>query len=139
MRKLVAVLACRNNGSRLYGKPLQNLDINEGVKVIDNIVACMNSFEDISEVVLGISEGSENHDFVDYAKANNLDYVIGDEKDVLSRLVQCGERAGATDIFRVTSESPFAYFNLIEDAWEQHVGNQNDATFLDDIIDGCGF
>ena len=139
MRKLVAVLPCRNNGSRLYGKPLQNLDINDGVKVIDNIVASMNSFEDISEVVLGISEGSENHDFVDYAKANNLDYVIGDEKDVLSRLVQCGERAGATDIFRVTSESPFAYFNLIEDAWEQHVGNQNDATFLDDIIDGCGF
>ena len=25
-RKLVAVLACRNGGSRLYAKPLQNLD-----------------------------------------------------------------------------------------------------------------
>ena len=25
-RKLVAILACRNGGSRLYAKPLQNLD-----------------------------------------------------------------------------------------------------------------
>lgn len=139
MRKLVAALACRNNGSRLYGKPLQNLDINEGIKIIDNIVACLQSFDEIAEIVLGVSEGPENHDFIDYAKANNLDFVIGDEKDVLSRLVQCGERAEATDIFRVTSESPFAYHNLIEDAWRQHVENQNDATFLDDIIDGCGF
>ncbi len=27
MRKLVACLACRNEGTRLYGKPLQNLDV----------------------------------------------------------------------------------------------------------------
>ena len=28
MRKLVAALACRNTGSRLFGKPMQNLDNN---------------------------------------------------------------------------------------------------------------
>ena len=27
MRKLVAAIAVRNTGSRLYGKPIQNLDI----------------------------------------------------------------------------------------------------------------
>ena len=37
-RKLVAALACRNQGSRLYGKPLQNLDIEKGIRIIDNIV-----------------------------------------------------------------------------------------------------
>ena len=26
-KKLVAALACRNQGTRLYGKPVQNLDI----------------------------------------------------------------------------------------------------------------
>ena len=139
MKKLIAALACRNNGSRLYAKPLQNLDINEGVKIIDNIVACLQSFEEISDVVLGISEGAENHNFIDYAKTNNLAFVIGDEKDVLSRLIQCGEHAGATDIFRVSSESPFAYHNLFKDAWDRHIKNESDATFLDEIVDGCGF
>jgi spore coat polysaccharide biosynthesis protein SpsF len=65
--------------------------------------------------------------------------VIGDEKDVLSRLIKCGQHAGATDIFRVTSESPFVYHNLVKDAWNRHLDNGSDATFLDDIIDGCGF
>ena len=139
MRKMVAVLACRNNGSRLYGKPMQNLDITTGVTILDNIIACLRSFDVIEDIVLGISEGSENHDFIDYAKINDLDFIIGDENDVLSRLVQCGVRTGATDIFRVTSESPFVYYNLIEDAWKWHVVNQNDATLLDGIIDGCGF
>jgi len=138
MRKLVAALACRNQGSRLYGKPLQNLDIDKGVTILDNIIACLSSFNCIDSIVLGIAEGSENLAFVDYAKAKDLGYIIGDEIDVLSRLVQCGEHADATDIFRTSSESPFPYFEVIESSWADHCKNDNDATFLDDIIDGCG-
>jgi spore coat polysaccharide biosynthesis protein SpsF len=139
MKKLVATLACRNAGSRLYGKPLQNLDIDKGVTILDNIIACLSSFECIETVVLGIAAGNENLDFVDYAEANQLDYIIGDEIDVLSRLIKCGEYANATDIFRTTSESPFPFFEMIESIWLEHCKNDNDATFLDDIIDGCGF
>jgi len=138
MRKLVVALACRNRGSRLYGKPLQNLDINNGVTILDNIIACLNSFECIDSIVLGISEGDENLDFVDYAKKNGLGYILGDEEDVLSRLIKCGEYADATDIFRTTSESPFPYFEMIDTIWAEHTNNNNDATFLDEIIDGCG-
>ena len=139
MRKLVAALACRNQSSRLYGKPLQSLDVDNGFKIIDNVVACLSSFDEIVEVVLGISEGVENKIFIEYAKSKNLNFIIGDEADVLSRLVQCGGITDATDIFRVTSESPFVYHEMIDCAWKQHLKNQNDATFLDNIIDGCGF
>jgi spore coat polysaccharide biosynthesis protein SpsF len=139
MRKMVAALACRNPGTRLYGKPLQNLDIEKGVTILDNIIGCISNFDCIDSVVLGIAEGNENLDFVDYAKINGLDYIVGDEIDVLSRLIHCGEHASATDIFRVTSESPFPYFEMIESNWAEHCDNDNDATFLDKIIDGCLF
>lgn len=139
MRKLVAALACRNQGSRLYGKPLQNLDIEKGITILDNIIACLSRFECINTIVLGIAEGNANLSFVDYAKANNLDYIIGDEIDVLSRLIQCGKHSSATDIFRTTSESPFPYFEMIESCWQSHCDNNTDATFVDGIIDGCGF
>ena len=39
----------------------------------------------------------------------------------------------------VTSESPFLYHQAVEKTWEQHCVQNNDATFFDDIIDGCGF
>ena len=139
MRKLVTALACRNQGSRLYGKPLQNLDIENGVSILDNIIACLSRFECIDSIVLGIAEGNDNLSFIDYAKVNKLDYITGDEIDVLSRLIQCGEHVGGTDIFRTTSESPFPYYEMIDGCWNHHLENKNNATFLDDIIDGCGF
>ncbi len=36
--KLVAVLACRNQGNRLYGKPLHFLDKKNQIRVIDQII-----------------------------------------------------------------------------------------------------
>jgi len=138
-RRLVAALACRNAGSRLYGKPVQNLDVDRQVRIIDNIVDCLHSLDCIDEIVLGISEGAENDLFKEIASDKGLSYIVGDKIDVLGRLIACGRQGGATDIFRVTSESPFLYFEPVEALWRRHVEDGNDATFLDDIIDGCGF
>lgn len=138
-RRLVAAIACRNQGSRLYGKPLQNLDVAQSVRIIDNIIACLRTLPCIDEIVLGISEGVDNEVFKEVASSMGLRYVVGDQIDVLSRLVACGRLAGATDIFRVTSESPFLYFEEVEDLWRRHQGELFDATFMDEVIDGCGF
>ena len=62
-RKLVAALACRNQGSRLYGKPLQNLDVENGIRIIDNIIQVLKKLSCIDSIVLGISEGKENEIF----------------------------------------------------------------------------
>jgi spore coat polysaccharide biosynthesis protein SpsF len=137
-RKLVAAIACRNPGSRLYGKPLQNLDVVRGIRIIDNILDCLKTIECIDQVVLGISEGNENEIYKNIAEEKELRYIVGDQIDVLSRLVQCGQIAGATDIFRCTSESPFPYFEAVEELWTRHQKENADATFMDDVIDGCG-
>jgi len=138
-RKLIAAIACRNDGSRLYGKPLQNLDIQNGICVLDHIIAQIQSHNIIEDVVLGISEGNSNLTYIDYAKKKGLKYIMGDEKDVLSRLIKCGDKADGTDVFRVTSESPFMYFEPLQKAWFTHVSENVDATFLDKVPDGTGF
>lgn len=138
-RKLVAAIACRNNGSRLYGKPLQNLDVINKITILDNIIACIKSLNVVDEIVLGISLGNDNLAFEEYAKQNDIKFIFGDEKDVLSRLISCGEIADATDILRVTSESPFMYFNELNSLWQHYIDSDLDALFMDEIIDGCGF
>lgn len=138
-RRLVAALACRNQGSRLYGKPLQNLDVEKSIRIIDNIIDCLKSLDCIDEIVLGISEGVENEVFKEVANSKGLRYVVGDQTDVLARLVACGKLAEATDIFRVTSESPFLYFEEVESLWRLHQNASMDATFMDEVVDGCGF
>lgn len=138
MRKLVACLACRNQGTRLYGKPLQNLDIDKSISILDYIISAIRTFPPVSDIVLGISEGVENEVFKKVAHANGVDFIVGSEEDVLQRLIQCCEKANGTDIFRMTTESPFNYFELVEKAWEAHVAEENDITTLDNVPDGSG-
>ena len=138
-RKLVAALAVRNQGSRLYGKPLQNLHIESNKTILSNIIDCLKTVTCISDVVLGIAEGVDNLTFINHAKKASISFIEGDEVDVLGRLIACGEKVDATDIFRITSESPFPSYGFVSEVWEQHLGTNADATFFDDVVDGCGF
>ena len=60
MRNLVAALACRVTGTRLYGKPLQNLDYEKTITVLDQLLNTLAKVEEISTVALAIAEGPEN-------------------------------------------------------------------------------
>lgn len=139
MRKLVACLACRNQGTRLYGKPLQNLDVEKRLSVLEYMIASVRTYTMVDEIVLGISEGVENAIFKDIASRTGVGFIVGDEEDVLQRLIQCCEHADGTDIFRLTTESPFTYFEAIDHAWRDHVGEDRDLTALDNLPDGSGF
>ena len=114
MRKLVACLACRNQSSRLYGKPLQNLSISENISVLDYIITLLKEVEEIDEIVLGISNGIENKVFAEIAKKHSINFIFGDETDVLMRLIKCCEHSKGTDIFRMTTESPFVMYEYIK-------------------------
>ncbi len=139
MRRLSAALACRMQGNRLYGKPLQNLDTEKGVTILGHMVDVIQTVPSVRSSVLGISEGTANLVFIDFARGKGLDYIVGDEKDVLQRLIQCGHKARATDIFRVTTESPFFYYDKIDEAWERHLKNGNDVTTIDGLPEGSHF
>lgn len=138
-RKLVAALACRAGGKRLYGKPLQNLDMEVGLTILDHLILGLKACPEIEEIVLGIAEGIENQVFIEYAHKHKISYIIGDEKDVLLRLIQCGRIRKATDIFRITSECPFIAWHLVGKAWEWHLKNKNDVTVTDFLPEGANF
>ncbi len=138
-RKLVAALACRARGSRLYGKPLQPLDIKLEYTILDFIIDGLKKRREIDEIVLGIAEGAENLVFKNAANKHGIKYIIGSEKDVLFRLIQCGREGDATDIFRITTECPFLAWELLAPAWLAHLKNNNDITVTDYMAEGMNF
>ena len=138
-RKLVAILACRNGGSRLYAKPLQKLGYIKKVTILDVLIKKLKSLKIVDRIGLAISNKKENLIYEEIAKKNKINFIYGDDKDVLSRLILCAKKLKGTDILRVTSESPFPYFNNINQIWNNHILNDYDASFLDRIVDGCGF
>ena len=138
-KKLVAILACRNGGTRLYAKPLQNLDEQKQIKIIDYLIKSLKKKRCIDEIILSISKKKENLKYVSIAKKNSIKFVLGDDIDVLSRLILAAKLTKATDILRITSESPFPMHESLDEIWKQHFKNNYDASFLDNIIDGCGY
>jgi len=138
-KRLVAVIACRNNGSRLYGKPLQNIDIQGARSILEHLISVLQNVECIDDIVLAVSEEAGNECYQMVASKVGLRTVFGDDYDVLSRLIQGLELTNGTDLFRVTSESPFPFWSSINNSWNSHVESESDATFMDEIIDGCGY
>ena len=131
-RKLVAVLACRADSTRLYAKPLQNLT--KSKTILDQILDTFEMFPStISESILAVSEGVENLAYIDFAKRRGVKYLFGDKWDIMSRLINGGLITGATDILRITSECPFMYWEKLKEVWRSHLDNNNDVT----TIDGC--
>lgn len=138
-KKLVAILACRNNSSRLYAKPLQFLDIDKKVTVIDHIIKNLKKIKIINEIVLAIADSKENIIYENVAKKNGVRFFYGSENNVVKRMLDCARYTNATDIFRVTSESPFLFNEMVTSIWLEYKKEKFDAAFLDNVIDGCGF
>lgn len=137
MRKLVAALACRSGGTRLYGKPLQNL--RPGTTILDQILDTLARLEEIDASALAIAEGRENSIYTEIAERRGLPHIVGSEKDVLYRLIECGRHACATDVFRMTTECPFFLFEALPDVWRRHRERGNDITVIDPLPEGTNF
>jgi spore coat polysaccharide biosynthesis protein SpsF len=134
--KIVATLACRNNSRRLYGKPLQLL---ETMTVVEYIINNLKKRPEIYAVVLAISEVRGNEAFIDIAKKNGIKYVLGDDRDVLKRLINACELLGGDTVYRVTTESPFGYLEGLPDAVESHQNTNSDYTSYGNLPDGVMF
>ena len=60
INKLVCVMSCRNRGTRLFGKPMQVLNIKKNITIIEHLIDCLKKINSVSEVALAISYGDEN-------------------------------------------------------------------------------
>ena len=137
--RVVCTLACRVQSKRLYGKPLQLLSVEEDLTILDYLLDHLEATPEINETVLAISEGEENAPFVSITKKRGLKYVIGDEQDVLGRLIKAGQKGNADIVFRVTSECPFIYMDGLKEALHKHVENKASITVIEGLPEGAYF
>jgi spore coat polysaccharide biosynthesis protein SpsF len=135
--KLAAVLACRNESLRLYAKPLQYLDVKNRVSILDYMISQLKTCKEIEDIVLAISEEDENNMYKKRAKENDIPYVLGDDNDVLSRLIKGAELVNADHVFRVTTESPYTYLDNLSNVYKFHCDNNVDYSGLKEMPDGA--
>lgn len=134
--KIVAALACRVQSKRLYGKPVQLLDVENNITIIEYLVSFLKSVSLIDEIVLAISEGDENKPFYTLAEKMGVEYIVGSEQDVQHRLILAADKAEGSIVYRVTTECPFIYMDNFEDVLRKHVENQASLTVIEGLPEG---
>ena len=126
--KVAAVIACRLDSTRLYGKPMQLI----GDKpIIVHLIERLKRSKKLDQIVLAISDESGKQVFIDFANKNGFKYVIGPVKDVLQRLILGAEYVGADIVVRTTPENPYVYWENLDEMIRLHVENKADLTVTD--------
>jgi spore coat polysaccharide biosynthesis protein SpsF len=134
--KVVATLACRAQSKRLYAKPLQFIDIEKEITILEYLVEFLKTCKGIDEIVIAISEGLENKAFELLAEKMGLQYVIGPEHDVQQRLIMAADKANGDIVYRVTTECPFIYMDTFEDVLDKHIQNKAALTVIEGLPEG---
>ena len=134
--KVAAVLACRVGSTRLFAKPLQLIG---KYTILELLINQIKKSKIISDIVLAISENPGNEIFIDFAKKHRLKYIVGNEKDMLVRLIKGAKLVNADIVFRVTTENPYLYWEGIDNSIKQHIKQNYDFSMIEPIPMGSGF
>lgn len=134
--RIVAVLACRINSSRLFAKPMQRVG---DQSILDHLIACLRTSERLDDICLAVSDQPGNELFFDYADRNGLLAVVGSDSDVLSRLIVGADHAGAGTILRVTPDNPFIYSPGLDALLASHEEQNADISYITHLPIGCHY
>lgn len=135
-RRVAAVIACRVHSSRLFAKQMQLIG---GKPIIEHMLNQLKTSKLIDEIVLAISAKPGNEVFVEYAHERGIKFVIGDDTDVLNRLINGAKYVNADIIFRITPENPYVYWEGIDDVIRKHVSGNYDFSDCYDLPLGSGY
>jgi len=135
-KKVAAIVACRVDSERLFAKPIQNL---KNFSILHHLITQIKTSKQIQEIVLAISENPGNEIFVNFAKEHNLKFVLGDDHDVLQRLIIGAKFVDADIVFRVTSENPYIYWQGIDKLITNHIKGKYDFSFYKDLPIGSSY
>jgi spore coat polysaccharide biosynthesis protein SpsF len=131
--KVVVVLACRSESTRLYGKPLQLV----GDKpILSHIYEHIQQAERIDETVTAAADTPSKAPYLDFAEKHGLPSVTGSEEDVLQRLIDAADSVDADIVIRAMTENPFIYWQGLDDAIDKHIETNADLTVTEGLPSG---
>lgn len=136
-KKFDAILACRVGGTRLYGKPLQLLDIDSKVTILEYLVEYIKQIKNIDTICLAIADGKANYGFAELAEKHGWSYVFGQEEDMLGRIIKAADQLGTEIAFLDSTESPFLYYDKVDELFEQQVREAINLSSVSELPDGA--
>lgn len=134
--KIAAVIPCRVQSTRLLAKPLQRVG---EFTILELLVRQLKKSKLIDDIIIAISKNTGRDLFIELAKTNKLKFVVGDEVNVLGRLILGARKTKADIIFRITSENPYMFWEGIDGLIKNHIEGDYDLSIYTKLPLGAAF
>lgn len=100
----VIFIQARVNSDRLKFKIFKKIN---GISIIDWVNLRLRNTKNIDKIIFLIPSNSKNNILKKYLIKNNIDFMVGPEKNVLKRFYIAAKEIGAKKIIRVCCDNPF--------------------------------
>ncbi|MFH1386141.1 MAG: hypothetical protein ABIH50_00530 [bacterium] len=137
--KFDAILPCRVGGTRLYGKPLQFLDIENRITILEYLVKHIKQIKSVDSICLAIAEGKQNYGFAELAEKQGWNYMFGSEEDMLGRIIEAAKKFGTEVALLDSTESPYLYYDRIDELFAKFVEDKLHLSSISELPDGASF
>lgn len=113
------LIQARLGSTRLNGKVLLSLSedsIDEKFTLLDHIFLRLNLIFSKSNIIFLIPDS--DLPLREFLTTRNYNFFVGSETNVRKRYIDCAEKYGIKDIFRLTGDNPFIDLESIQFLWE---------------------
>ena len=111
--KVGAIVQARMSSTRLPGKVLKNLS--EKNSVLGVLIKRLKISKELDNIIVATTPDEKNKAIIEEAKKYNVDWYIGDEKNVLKRYYDAAKKYKLNIIIRITSDCPFIDPKILDD------------------------
>lgn len=112
-KNIGVIVQARMGSTRLPGKILKDLDLNE--RVFDVLIKRLKLSKLVNKIIIATTPDKRNSVIIDAVKLHGVSYFIGSEKNVLERYYLAAKEYHLDLIIRATSDCPFLDPSILDD------------------------
>ena len=128
-RRIVATIEARMTSSRLPGKVLLPA---AGRPMLGHLVRRLKKVASLSRIVLATTANKTDDVLEGFAKKSDIAVFRGSEDDVMGRVLNAAESAGADIVVEITGDCPIIDPSIVEQCVQMFL--KNDCDYLSNVI-----
>ena len=126
--KIVAIVQAHMGSHRLPGKVLRPI---MGKPMLEHLISRLKLSKEIDSIVVATTNNERDREIIKLAERCGVRWFVGDEKDVLDRIVRAAEEEKADIVVRVTADNPLTDPLTIDRMIRQHKIARADYTWTE--------
>ena len=121
----IGVITVRLSSTRLPNKALLLM---EGKTFLEHLVERVSLSKTLNNLVIATTDNPIDKEIVALAQKNHWNFFVGDEFNVLKRLIDAGEKYHVSHLVRITADNIFTDPGNIDRMVKSHIANNADYT-----------